>query len=117
MKIGVPAFNYVLSIFYIALAGVALILLKLALRKQKQPALSSEAMEVKEEKTSIKMIAVSWFKKYTFASVFSQANWMYSLKECFILSIFAIACFGINKIILWPVTFSLFLVPISVLLL
>ena len=117
MKLGVPAFNYLLSIFYIALAGVALFLLKLALRRQKNHEVSSEASEVLEEKPTVKMIAVSWLKKYTIASVFSEANWKYSLKECFILAIFTVACFGINKIILWPVTFSLFLVPISVILL
>lgn len=62
------------------------------------------------------MIAVSWFKKYTIANIFAVDDRKYFLKECFILSAFGVACFGVNKITLWPVTFSLFLLPITVFL-
>lgn len=62
------------------------------------------------------MLGIAWFKKYTLASAYFSADKKYILKECFILSAYAVACFNINTVILWPVTFSLFLLPITIIL-
>ena len=119
MKVGVPFLNYFLAFAYIFTAGFILLLLKLALRKGKVSKLSGKKEELifnekMEEYISLKMVAVSWFKKYTIASAVVMDDPKYSLKECFILSVFSVACFGINKVVLWPVTFSLFLLPLTV---
>lgn len=59
-----------------------------------------------------RVFAMSWFKKYSLVGACFNQNRKYLLKEFFIISIYAVTCLKINKIILWPVAFALFLLPL-----
>lgn len=59
------------------------------------------------------MIARAWFKKYTLLCCVFTPEKKYLLKEYLIIATFAVACFAINQVILWPVTFTLFMLPLS----
>lgn len=57
-------------------------------------------------------VAVSWLKKYTLVGGWFNEDKKYLLKELMFLGAYAVTCLQINHIILWPVTFSLFLLPL-----
>ena len=116
MKTEVPAFNCVLALFYFAAAGALLFLLKKISKPKRRPAQPLKAEEASELSPSFKMLGIAWLKKYTFASIVCMQDKKYLLKEGFILSAYAVACFSINSIRLWPVTFCLFLLLITILL-
>ena len=108
MKQGVPAFNVFLSLVYLATAGLLLYLLK---RKTH----NSNRLQLKNlpsEHISYKLMAFSWFKKYSLFCILARADLKYLLKEALIIGAYAATCFNINQITLWPVTFALFMVPI-----
>lgn len=63
------------------------------------------------------MVARAWFKKYTILCSFLSSEKKYLLKEYLIISSFGLACFKINHVIVWPVSFTLFMLPLSVLFL
>ena len=54
---------------------------------------------------------LSWFKKYTILSGFMLSDCRYNLKEFLFVAVYAVACFGINHIVVWPVALSLVLLP------
>jgi hypothetical protein len=114
MKVGVPALNCLLALAYLATAPTILYLLKLLLHPQPLP---SNTKPAKNPVTpSLALVAVSWFKKYTLACVFYHHHRKYLLKEYVITGVFAVSCFHINHIILWPLSLSLLIVPASLLL-
>lgn len=58
-----------------------------------------------------KTVAVSWLKKYSLVGSCFNEDKKYLLKELIFMGAYAVTCLQINHIILWPVTFSLFILP------
>lgn len=112
MAPSIPVFNVLLSLVYLSFSCTLLFVLKRASKPNLARPLSSPQPHLTYD-----MVARSWFKKYSLLCSFSDCQTKYLLKEYLIISTFAVACFNINHIILWPVTFTLFMVPLSVLLL
>jgi len=63
-----------------------------------------------------KLFALSWLKKYTIIGAFIQEDKKYLLKEIFIISLYAVICLKINRIIIWPISLIVCILPISFLL-
>lgn len=59
---------------------------------------------------------MAWLKRYTLACSFLEKDKKYLLKEYLILSTYAAACFNINHIIIWPITFVFFMLPLAIVL-
>lgn len=115
MKIGVPALNVVVSALYIVLAGVGAYWLKLCHRRRrelKDGDTSTHLISYRKEINFSKVFAVSWLKKYTFLGAMFNHNRKFLITELFIISIYAVTCLKINKIIIWPVAFITFLLPL-----
>lgn len=64
-----------------------------------------------------RLFAMACFKKYSLVGGCLNPYRKYLLKELFIVSVYAVTCLKINHIILWPVAFSLFLLPMAFVLL
>ncbi len=69
-------------------------------------------LEMRKEVAFDRLFAMAWFKKYSLVGGCLNINRKYLLKELFIMSIYAVTCLKINQIILWPVAFSPFLLPL-----
>jgi hypothetical protein len=67
---------------------------------------------MKKEVNFDRLFAMSWFKKYSLVGTCLNENRKYLVKEFFIISIYAVTCLKINRFILWPVAFALFLLPL-----
>jgi hypothetical protein len=74
-------------------------------------------MEMKKDVGFDRLFAVAWLKKYSLVGGCLNSNRKYLLKELLIVSVYAVTCLKINHIILWPVAFSLFLLPMLFVLL
>lgn len=61
-------------------------------------------------------MAKAWLKRYTLVCSFLEKDKKYLLKEYLILSTYAAACFNINHIVIWPVVFILFMLPLAIVL-
>lgn len=114
MKLGVPLLNIIITIFYIAISALVTYWLKTSHRKlyNQSPFSAPEAL------TSMgvdpkRLFSRSWMKKYTLIGGFFNKSRMYLLKEFFIISVYAVACLQINKVIVWPIAFITLLLPIS----
>lgn len=115
MKIGVPALNVVVSVLYIVLAGVGAYWLKLCHRRRRELQdgdTSTLLASYRKEINFSKVFAVSWLKKYTLPGAMFNHNRKFLITELFIISIYAVTCLKINKIIIWPVAFITFLLPL-----
>lgn len=114
MKAGVPALNVIISVFYMILAGFVAYWLKLSHKKGRewgQNYTEEQLKALKKEVNFDRLFALSWFKKYSFVGTCLNENRKYLVKEFFIMSIYAVTCLKINRVILWPAAFSLFLLP------
>lgn len=115
MKAGVPALNIIVSILYIIFTGLVAYWLKLSHKKriESHQNYTEEQIEgMKKEANFDRLFAISWLKKYTLVGTCFNENRKYLVKEFFIMSIYAVTCLKINKIILWPVAFAVFLIPL-----
>lgn len=59
-----------------------------------------------------RLIGISWIKKYTVVGGLLNKDKKYLLKEFLFVGAYAVTCLKINHVILWPVAFSLFLLPL-----
>ena len=115
MKIGVPALNVVISVLYVVLAGVGAYWLKLSHRRRRELQEGNTALHVPSYRKEIsfgKVFAVSWLKKYTLVGAILNEHRKFLITELFIISIYAVTCLRINRIIIWPVAFIAFLLPL-----
>jgi hypothetical protein len=113
MREGVLPLNIVISVLYIIIAGLAAFVLKKSSRSLRRPVGVGEGEEGWREKVNHnKVVAVSWVKKYTVVGACFNEDKKYLLKEFIFVAAYAVTCLQINHIILWPVTFSLFLLPL-----
>jgi hypothetical protein len=67
----------------------------------------------RERVSGSRVVAMSWAKKYTLIGGCLNEDKKYLLKEFVFVGAYAATCLQINRIILWPVTFSLFLLPLT----
>lgn len=112
MRHGVLPLNIIISVFYIIVAGLAAYLLKKSSRSLKRAMITNDVDDGWREKvSSTRVVAVSWVRKYTLIGGCFNEDKKYLLKECVFLAAYAATCLQINRIILWPATFSLFLLP------
>lgn len=111
MKYGVPAFNVLLALLYLATSAVQAFVLKMALNTPGVRSVPAGVVPI-----TYPMIAKAWLKRYTLLCSFLERDKKYLLKEYLILSTYAVACFRSNHVIVWPVTFALFMVPLPFLL-
>lgn len=119
MREGVLPLNIVIAVFYLTLACLSTFVLKLSARSLKKTLKRSALSERADSTHSInynKLIALSWLKKFTMIGALLNEDRKYLLKELLIISAYSVTCLKINRIILWPVAFTLFLVPVVFLL-
>ncbi len=114
MKLGVPLLNIIITILYIAISGLIAYCLKASHRRLRiqAPFTPTEAF-LSMGVDARRLFARSWLKKYSLIGGFFNKSRMYLLKEFFIISVYAVACLQINKIIVWPLAFITFLLPAS----
>ena len=114
MRQGVLTLNIFISVFYIIVAGLAACVLKKSSRSLKRAMIGSEIEGGwRERVSSSRVVAMSWAKKYTLIGGCLNEDKKYLLKEFVFVGAYAATCLQINRIILWPVTFSLFLLPLT----
>lgn len=107
----------VVSLFYLAVAGIIGLVLKKSSRSLRKPEGVGEGEEGwREQVDQNRVFALAWVKKYTAVGCFFNEDKKYLLKEFIFVGAYAVTCLQINRIILWPVTFSLFLLPLHFLL-
>lgn len=119
MREGVLPLNIVIAVFYLALACLSTFVLKLSARSFKKTLKRSALPERSDSSHNInynKLIALSWLKKFTLVGALLNEDKKYLLKELLFASAYSVTCLKINRILLWPVTFALFLVPVVFLL-
>ena len=59
---------------------------------------------------------MAWMGRYSFLAICFSKNSKYLLKELWVVSVYAVACFGTNRIVLWPVALCLVALPVSLVL-
>ena len=119
MREGVLPLNIVIAVVYLTLACLSTFVLKLSARSLRKTQKKSALPERSDFSHSInynKLIALSWLKKFTMLGALLNEDRKYLLKEMLFISAYSVTCLKINRIIIWPVTFTLFLVPVVFLL-
>ena len=107
---GVLLLNVVAAFFHLALAGVALALLKRAAKPVTRAESTATRENRKEDLEGVnfdRVMAVSWLKKYTLIGGAFCEDQKFMVKEVVIIAVFGVACLHINKLTLWPAVLSL----------
>jgi hypothetical protein len=115
MREGVLPLNILVACFYIVIAAATGFVLKKSSRPLQKMEKVTEKEREQKWKESInynKLLGVSWLKKYTLVGTFLHEDKKYLLKEFLFIAAYSVTCLQINHIILWPVTYTLFLLPI-----
>lgn len=118
MREGVLPLNIIIAVVYLTLACLSTFVLKLSARSFKKMQ-KKNALPERSDSHAInynKLIALSWLKKFTMLGAVLNEDRKYLLKELLFISAYSVSCLKINHIIIWPVAFTLFLVPVVFLL-
>lgn len=119
MREEVLPLNVVIAVVYLTLACLSTFVLKLSARSLKKVQQKSALPDRSDSQYTVnynKLFALSWLKKFTLMGAVLNEDRKYLLKELLFISAYSVTCLKINRIIIWPVTFTLFLVPVVFLL-